>query len=246
MKKKNKLSRSIFVTLCGALFGAFIGFIVPLLSDTSEYLVNAIPFNLMYIIILILFIIAIILLLKSISQYKSMHNVSGKSEDDQFIYIQKQYNLASKNVANSGHYSVLGITLSVATFLFDFDLKSLIILSATMITFFVLVFFTTKHNKRVLLDYTKIINNDYQIDYEDRNIMHNLINNIDEGERLIMLHALSKTYMFLIYALSGLLMILAIYQINSGENQYVAMFGIGVILIYSTIVYYKKSEEFNK
>lgn len=115
-----------------------------------------------------------------------------------------------------------------------------------MITFFVLVFFTTKHNKRVLLDYTKIINNDYQIDYEDRNLMSNLINNIDEGERLIMLHALSKTYMFLIYALSGLLMILAIYQINSGENQYVAMFGIGVILIYSTIVYYKKSEEFNK
>ncbi|MFC6292563.1 hypothetical protein [Macrococcus epidermidis] len=41
-------------------------------------------------------------------------------------------------------------------------------------------------------------------------------------------------------------MLLGIYQTLTGENQYLAMFSIAAVLIYSTVVYYKKNEEFNR
>ncbi|MDH5042515.1 hypothetical protein QFL00_14890, partial [Enterococcus faecalis] len=68
----------------------------------------------------------------------------------------------------------------------------------------------------------------------------------DEGERLVMLRSLSKTYEIMILMLSVILMLLGIYQAATGENQYLAMFAIAAVLIYSTVVYYKKNEEFNR
>ncbi|WP_414043386.1 DUF3169 family protein [Macrococcus sp. EM39E] len=246
MSSNKKLGRTTFVTLVGALFGGIIGYSLPMIVDVSRFYKSQFNFNLMFIIVPLLFFISIYLYIISKKQYHSMKNPPKLLEDEQYIYQLKQYNKASMNIVNSSHIITLAIALATGSFVLDASTNALIYYGIVVIIFVVFVIMITKHNRTMLLSFPEITNSNFQLDYEDRQLLTTIINNIDEGERLVMLHSLSKTYTVMIYMLTGLLLLLAFYHAASGENQYIGMIGISAILIYSTIAYYKKSEEFNK
>lgn len=246
MKKDKKLGRSLYVVLIGAIFGGIIGSGLPLVNDFITYFTHKYQIDFMIYIVPLLMIVSVLLYLKSKHQYNAMSQPQNKSEDDQYIYQLNQYNKSSKNIVNASNILIMAIALATADFILKRSTQYLIYYAIIVVIFLILVLIYTKHNRTVLLAFPSITNSGFELDYEDRQIMTTLINNIDEGERLVMLHALSKTYIVMIYMLSGLLLLLALYQATSGENQYLAMIGITSVLIYSTIAYYKKSEEFNK
>jgi len=246
VRKDKKLGRSLYLMLVGGISGGIVGGGLPFVNDVITHINQKFKIDFMIYIVPLLMIISVLLYLKSKQQYSAMSQPQNIGEDEQYIYQLKQYNKSSKNIANASNVLILGITLATADFLFVGSKYYLIYYSVLVIIFLLLVFLITNHNRTVLLAFPSITNNKFELDYEDRQIMTTLINNIDEGERLVMLHALSKTYLVMIYMLSGLLLLLALYQAATGQNQFLAMIGISSVLIYSTIAYYRKSEEFNK
>ncbi|WP_414047975.1 DUF3169 family protein [Macrococcus equi] len=246
MRSNKKILKSIIYLVIGAFVGFIIGIGIPLSQDIINYFNKEFNIDFIPYIIGLLFLIAIYLYYLSVKQCNNMKNTQNLSEDDQYIYQLKHYNKASMNIVNATNLSVLAIALNIANFLFEPTKHNIILCIVFSIVFFIFVVISRKQNIKVISLFPQMTNSDFEIDYEDRNILNTIINHIDEGERLVMLHALSKTYSVMIYMLSGLLVFLAFYQAGTGENQVLAMIGITAVLVYSTIAYYKKSEEFNK
>ncbi|MGK0554638.1 DUF3169 family protein [Macrococcus capreoli] len=246
MKKHNKMMRMLIALFIGAIAGFAIGFGIPFFNDMTNYLNNTLNIHIMPYIIALLFFIAFYLYYLSTKQYNAMKNRTYSSEDAQYIHQLKSYNKASMNIVNATNIAVLAFALTIANFLFLPTMHNIIICAVFAVVFLVFITISRMHNIKILSHYPKITNSDFEIDYQDRNILNTIIDHIDEGERLVMLHALSKTYTIMIYMLSCLLILLAIYQAGTGENQVFAMVGVTAVLVYSTIAYYKKSEEFNR
>ncbi|MDJ1155267.1 DUF3169 family protein [Macrococcus caseolyticus] len=243
MSKKKK--SGFLKIMIGMAFGAIAGYSIPALYDEVTSLQSTYNIRILWYIVPILFVIALYLYFKSIHQFKAMNSDINLSEDDRFIYQVTHHNKASANVVNAYHILLLSLCLSI-TILIEPETSHIIIFAVYFIACAIFYTFISKQTAKVLAAYPMITNSDVSIEFGDPNLMEKVIDGIDEGERLVMLRSLSKTYEIMIIMLSVILILLGIYQAATGENQYLAMFAIAAVLIYSTVVYYKKNEEFNR
>ncbi|UBH22085.1 DUF3169 family protein [Macrococcus armenti] len=241
-KKKDSGFLKIII---GVIFGSILGYSIPALYDAVNSLQITYNIRILWYIVPILFVIALFLYFKSLQQFKAMNRDINLSEDDRFIYQVTQHNKASANAVNAYHILLLSLCLSI-TILIEPVTSHIITFAIYFIVCAIFYIFISKQTGKVLAAYPTITNSDVSIKFGDPNLMEKVIDGIDEGERLVMLRSLSKTYEIMILMLSVILMLLGIYQTLTGENQYLAMFSIAAVLIYSTVVYYKKNEEFNR
>ncbi|UOB20229.1 DUF3169 family protein [Macrococcus armenti] len=243
MRKKGNVGFN--PVLIGMIFGAVAGYSIPALYEALTSIQGIYNIKFIWYIVPILFLISLYLYLKSVQQFKAMNNDINLSEDDRFIYQVTLHNKASANVVNANHILLLSVCLSL-TILIEPELSHIILCSAYFVVSIIFFTLISKQTAKVLAAYPTLTNSDVSIKFGDPNLMEKIIDGIDEGERLIMLHSLTKTYQTMIIMLSGILMLLGLYQAGTGENQYLAMFSIAAVLVYSTYVYYKKNEEFNR
>jgi len=247
MSKKGK--QGFLMDIMKVLLATLIGFVVGIVIIKSYKILNVqyedIGFTLIYLVIIILFLLSLFLYISSVQQYKNMKKVNHMTEDDNFIYQVSLYNKASSKVVNSQNLILLSFGMFITT-VTNFGMTKFIFLIAYTVIVAFMMSLIGKHTTKVISEFPFLTNTDVEINPKDPRLLDEIIKHLDEGERLIMLHALSKTYRTIIFMLITLLMILSIYQIVSGDNQYLAMVGITATLIYSTIVYYKKNEEFNR
>ncbi|UJS27475.1 DUF3169 family protein [Macrococcoides canis] len=241
MSKNNGFGK----VLLWAIIGAIVGYGIPKSYNVIQTLQETYNIKIIWYIVPLLFILALILYFKSVKQFNDMNRVTDLSEDEQFIYQVSKHNKTSANVVNAYNVLFLSFCLSLTILINPSTMNLIIFFVYLVICIFVLVIIK-KHNHKVIAAYPTLTNRDVSIDYNDMQLMENVIDAVDEGERLVMLHSLTKTYQTMIVMLSVILMLLGLYQAGTGENQYLAMFAITGVLIYSTSVYYKKNEEFNK
>ncbi|WP_414055395.1 DUF3169 family protein [Macrococcus equi] len=239
---KMKSAGSIFLW---AIIGAIVGYGIPKSYKLIQSFQESFDIQVIWFAVPVLFIIALFLYFKSLKQYNDMKQVHDLPEDDQFIFQVSKHNKASANIVNAYNVLFLSFCLSL-TLLVNASTLNILIFITYLLLCSVVIIMIKKHNHKVIAAYPTLTNSDVSIDYGDIQLMENVINAIDEGERLVMLHSLSKTYQTIIIMLSIILFVLGLYQAGTGESQYLAMFGIAGVLIYSTSVYYKKNEEFNR
>lgn len=231
--------------LLWTIVGAIVGYSSAKGFKLMKTFQETLNFNLIWILVPVLFIIALILYFNSVKQFNDMNCETGLSEDDQFIYQVSKHNKASSNIVNAYHVLFLSFCLSI-TILINPETKYLIFFIVYFLLCAVFLVYIRRHNNKVLGAYPTLTNSEVSINFSDMQLMENVIDAIDEGERLVMLHSLSKTYQIIILMLSLILILLGGYQAVTGENQYLSMFSISAVLVYSTYVYYKKNEEFNR
>ncbi|WP_414045738.1 DUF3169 family protein [Macrococcus equi] len=244
-KERSELFVNVVKVLISTMIGFFGGIILVKAYKYFQEQHSDLGVNLIYYIVGILFLISVFLYVQSIQRYKRMKKGTNLSEDDNFMYQVSLHNKASSNIVNSQSVLLLSFGMSITT-LMNKEIKVVLFFILYTVVVAIMLSFINKHNIKVIKEFPYITNTDIEINPKDIHLLDAIIDHLDEGERLIMLHALSKTYRTIIYMLMTILIILSVYQSLTGENQYLAMFGITSILIYSTVVYYKKNEEFNK
>lgn len=242
---KQEKKNILLYILCGGFVGGLIGYLSPMINHYIKLMNDNLYFNIMLGIVPILFLIAVILFITANKQFKDMKTVKSNDEDEQYIHSLSKYNKASKNVSNANVLLILSLTLGLAS-LKETSTEILIGFGVLYLLIIILMILTTKLTKKILVAYPAFTNKDVELDYGDVKILTKMIDNIDEGERLVMLHAFAVTYQIIVYMLLGIMLVLGVYQSISGENQYLAITCVALTLFISTIFYYKKSEEFNK
>ncbi|WP_414052717.1 DUF3169 family protein [Macrococcus animalis] len=242
--KREKKNILLYI-LGGAFVGGLIGYLSPKIHHYINLMNESINFNIMLVIIPILFLIAVILYFAAKNQFKDMKKVISNDEDEQYIYSLSKFNKASKNLSNANNLLILSLTLGLAT-LHTIENNVLIGFGILYILIIILMILTTKLSKEILVASPSFTNSDVELEYGDVKILSKMIDHIDEGERLVMLHAFAVTYQVIVYMLFGTMLILGMYQAVSGENQYLSISLVALTLIISTIYYYKKADEFNK
>ncbi|TDM47929.1 DUF3169 family protein [Macrococcoides goetzii] len=242
---KNEKKNIVLYALFGAMVGGLIGHFLPKINGVVIDVNNHINFNIMLFIVPMFLIIGFILYFNALKQFNLMNKMTSNDEDKQYIYKLSKYNKASNSIVNANTLMILSITLGIAAIQSQ-TLDTLIAFIILYIFVIILLFLITKLNRKILKAYPAITNSDFDFDYGDKKLLFKMIDHIDEGERLVMLHSLAATYQIIIIMLSFIMLLLGIYQGISGENQYLAIGSIALTMIVSTVVYYKKSEEFNK
>lgn len=246
-KSRFKFSNSIIATIIAAIIG-FIGsytFMKLIKNKSLNLYLESNHEIILYFLILLSLVVTIYLFYISINQYNTTKKIQALNDDERYIRDMTYINKASSNIVNSRNVLLFGFVLSIVL-LSNPSTLNIIVLISYLLVGSVLLIFILKHTIKVLRKNAILGNVDIDFNESDSEILEKTIHQIDEGERLIMLHALSKTYIVIINMLTLLLILLAFYQAATGENQYIGLLGITIILIYSTHAYYKKSEEFNK
>lgn len=242
---KKEKKNILLYTLFGAIVGGIIGLFLPMINDTINKFINSFDFNIMLIIVPLILIVGFILYFRAQQQFNNMNIHYSNDEDEQYIYSLSKFNRASNNIVNANTLMTLSITLGIAA-IQTYNMKTLIIFGVLYIFVIILLILIMRLNKKILKAYPAITNANIDIEYGDIKLLSKMIDKIDEGERLVMLHALAVTYQVIITMLSFIMLILGMYQGISGENQFLAIALVALTLIVSTVVYYKKSEEFNR
>ena len=248
MKKTGVKKRSIMKSLMfGAVIGGILGVLIPLFYDlyTYNHLDKYIDTTWLFIIIT-LFLTVLLTIISKLLFFKVQKSINqdikNNSELEEIEYKKLLRLFYQAQLFGSSAIIINALFLSASYLILDSNRTVELV---TLVVIGILFIIVNTRNVYLLLEDSKYFYNiDESYDWADKRTMYDLIDHIDDGERLMMLQSLYRSYEKMILLSMGSMIVLSFYQVISKNNQILAMCCFTVMLIYSTYSYYKHLKKY--